>query len=260
MRFTYNSFLSGFRKFGNFSFKELLRMIIVSIVFGFIFSFRKWGENSYNPLAGLTNWFIFSVFSFLTLFFMLLGGKFASIRFGYRLDYRMWKLGLVTNVFITFITNGFSVFLLPGGFDLKMIESLQLGKYIHGYSPYRKRAYIVFWSLFSMFFFVTMIKFFLPENLAFRIVLTSVVVSAWSLFPLEAVIFYFVKEFPPSFGSCLIMGPVSFTVFTVVFYIINVLILFFSSGIIPIFMSIILSALAFFVYITFISPAKLYKG
>lgn len=258
MRHTFRSLVVGYKRLGSFSFKEYIQLMVTSFVAGFIFSFRKWGDASGNWDLGIGIYhvFIYTLFSFLALFIMQFSIRFMAVMMGYKPSYSYWKLGLATNLFITFLTNGAAIFILPGGFDIQKVDAMQIGKFKRGILM-RERGYLVFWGFFGLVVYTLLIKAIMPFAFAKEMIIVAYVIALWSLFPIDLLARIYMKDCPISNGSSLFFtNPNVFGVFAVSFLLLSGFFTIFLSAIWPLILSIIVSFIIYVIFYTFYDPSR----
>jgi hypothetical protein len=243
--------IQAFRRFGNYSNKEIIHLIITAIVFGFILSFRKWGyEGEYIFSVGLMNLIFYSIVSLLALAIMFTTEKFFAIKFGYRGTYRMWGTGLGISTFLCFLTNGIPLSLTSGGLDLKRDERFQLGYYYKG-PVFRKISQISFIGLFSLVLYVCIISILpIAEGTKSNIIFTTMLIGAFSLLPLDAIMGIWNENIPNSNGVNLFFGNKAFFAFAIAFYFSAWALIYFT-GFWTIFISLIVGLLAMLYWLFF---------
>lgn len=259
MRQSFRGLVHSVRRYGICTRKEAWSVFITSVVFGFILSFRMWGD-TFDPWLGVYNWTMFSIFSALGILSMMFGQKVMAYEMGYFVDYTHWKVGLTVNTFICFITNGFAVFLTMGGFHVRRNEGTQIGKNNWGIL-YLERAFIVFWGFFSLVLYTVLVKMIFPEGLAQPMTTTAYIIALWSLAPIDIVFKFFFREAPNSNGTCLFASrKLAFSLFTLVFLGISALTNYYFTAFWPVLLALILATVAYVVFYVFLDPTKrLYK-
>lgn len=258
MRQSFRGLVYSMRKYGLCSKSEWLSVLFSSIIFGFIFSFRMWGE-VFDPVLGIYNWFMYSLFSALAILSMIFGYKVMAHEMGYLAEFKVWKTGLILNTFICFLTNGLAIFLTPGGFELKRNEGTQVGKFKWGIL-YTEKAFLVFWGFFSLVLYTMLVKLIFPLKLAVGMTTTAYVIALWSLAPIDIVFKFFFKEAPNSNGTCLIAGPKTFALFVIVFLGISAGLNYILPAFWPMIVALILGLMFYVIFYGFYDPKKkLYK-
>lgn len=126
-----------------FDIKELKNLLLVSLIFGFILSFGKWGGDTFDAGEGVAHFIFFSIVSFFIIFFHISTQKIFAIKDGYKLTYVWWYPGVIIGFMLTFILTPISSllhttiaiipasipFLYPGMLKLDLIHNLRLGKH-----------------------------------------------------------------------------------------------------------------------------------
>ncbi|MBW2967463.1 hypothetical protein KY362_03170 [Candidatus Woesearchaeota archaeon] len=103
-------------------------LIITVVLLGFIFSFRDWGVETFDVAMGIQNLLISIVIVAISYFFHQLAIRSFSIMRGYRVQFKMWFLGLIIGLVVIFVSNGYLFFLATGGVYFTFLEIHRLGK------------------------------------------------------------------------------------------------------------------------------------
>jgi len=246
---TIRSALSKYKRFGQFTYSELFELLLTSITFGFILSFNKWGNETFNAEIGFRNLIGYSAISLLAMLIMIFGSKFAAVQFGFESKYKLWKTGLGISFLACVLTNGIPIILTTGGLVLKSHEGLQTGKFFRG--PVRKhRSHIAFFGIFSLVIYATIIKSlkFLPESTTKIIINYSLLIGAFSLIPFDLLFVTVQKKIPNSNGCYIIGSNISRYIFVWVFLISSWLLIWFV-GFWSLIIGIILGTIAFIAWI-----------
>ncbi len=123
---------SLFNKYFPFSNDEFIDLLIASLFFGFMLSFRDWGIQAVSISMGLYAWVVSLLVFLLSYFIYLSVIKAVASMNGYSMDFRLDKTFLVIALFLTFMTDGNFVFLVPGGLYYNILKKHLLGKTEHG--------------------------------------------------------------------------------------------------------------------------------
>ncbi|MFC2135957.1 hypothetical protein ACFLTH_15180 [Bacteroidota bacterium] len=123
---------SRVRDMARFSMREKSELLIASIIFGFILSFKMWGGESFNATIGLTNWLIITIFVIVLLVWDGFFQKVFSLWVGYKTHLNFWFPGILTGLFITFITLGTVPVIFPNMSYYDHNERLRLGHFRYG--------------------------------------------------------------------------------------------------------------------------------
>lgn len=266
MRRTIRSTIYDFMRYGLFSKREIILIIVTGFIFGFIFAFRSWGDTTFDAGQGLYYWFLYSLFSIIPLAIMQLGHRFAAVHFGYIPEYNGWRTGLVTSLFFCFATNGYFIFLTPGGFTVDVHQGMKAGRFHKGVVFYEK-SYMVFFGLLALVIYGGLVKLLpLDPSTLGQITRIAFIIGAYSLLPVDLLTAIFHRSvilnkvvIPPSNGSILLFGGRPFAAFTIVFFFIAFLSNEFLSLTGSFIISLTIATLAYGIWILFIDPNRLWK-
>ena len=92
------------KEYFRYSKQELVGIIVAIIVFGFLFSFRDWGEEQFDLMFGLKNLFLALLVVAISFFFRLSSQKIYALTQGQKAEYKVWWAGIVVSLIIGFIT------------------------------------------------------------------------------------------------------------------------------------------------------------
>lgn len=125
----YRNLYGKLKKYFNFSKEEVISILIATIFFSFMLSFRNWGSTdtisiSYGLYAWLATGCIF--FLFYTLYLTII--KCMAIWKGYTMEFKLGKFITVIALLFTFMSEGIFVLLIPGSFYFNVLKSHRLGK------------------------------------------------------------------------------------------------------------------------------------
>jgi hypothetical protein len=113
--------------------KEWTEIFWTSLIFGFILSFRKWGEgDTVNVASGIGNWILAKIFVVITMLIHVSCQKLVAIRLGYKATYSYWLNGLLLCTLLGFMSFGYIMLILPGAVMIEHIPKLRLGKFRYG--------------------------------------------------------------------------------------------------------------------------------
>ena len=112
------------KKYFVFGKEEVLSFLGCSLVIGFMFAFREFTIFNLIIAIGVV---------FFSLLFHVSIQKIAALHDGYGAEFRIWWMGLLIGLVITFITNGRLWWaVLPGGIVFSMLAKHRLGKFRYG--------------------------------------------------------------------------------------------------------------------------------
>ena len=116
------------RKYFAFSPAEIRGMVLVILTFAFIISFRDWGRgDSIDFVFGFFNFFNALLLCTLAVVVHISAQRLWCLATGYRLEWRMWGLGLILGLIVVFLSNGAIWVLLPGGVIVHHLGGHRLG-------------------------------------------------------------------------------------------------------------------------------------
>jgi len=258
MGLTISDVIHAYKKFGHYKKQEWISIILSSLIFGFIFSFKMWGDESFDLFIGLYNLTLFSIFSLFSILIMNFGYKFMALKFGYKTEYKVWRGGLIINLVMSFLTNGAAIFLTPGSFHISRNEGLMVGK-THFGIEFKEKSFLVFWSFFAVVVYVLFAKMLLPLKLAKAIATTSYIIAFWSLIPIDLILIKFVKNQPASYGTTILWPMWSFAIFIVCFIFISAFLTFRVDAFWPLLISLLISLSIYFLFYFWFDPRKQHR-
>lgn len=118
----------------NFDDREVTTFLVISVLSGFILSFRKWGTDSFDAGVGLSNLALFSFIFFVLFFIFIYTQKVFAFLVGTQAKLVVWRYGPPLGVLVTMLSYGFVPFVFLGGVELKEIPRLRLGKFRHQFT------------------------------------------------------------------------------------------------------------------------------
>lgn len=132
--YSFRNFLDKFKRYGQFSQKEVKGIILSVIIVAFVLSFREWGKEHFSIAVGISN-FLQSLL-FVTIGFIAhqLAHRFAALSIGYKVEYQAWVVGLVVSLILAFVSNGVITFLAMGGITVTHLAVHRLGRFRYGLS------------------------------------------------------------------------------------------------------------------------------
>lgn len=119
---------STVKKFVRFSIREIEELLTISLIFGFILSFRDWGAESFDYIVGAGNLlqaFLVVLFSMLVV---LLVQKVLSARSGLTTTHKVWTAGLIGSLVIGLFSGGIALLFWSSSFSLERVRSLGSGQ------------------------------------------------------------------------------------------------------------------------------------
>jgi len=172
-----------------FSFEKQELAILIPAIFltAFMFSFRDWGETSFNFWVGLQNLITVIIIVGISFFVRLSWQKIYALKEGYRAEFRGWWAGLLIALLLTLVTNGRVALVLIGGIVASFMVRQRLGEFRYGFS-YLDNAKISFHGVVANIHLAVLFSiglYFSPENYFFSTgLLLNWMMALCSSFPL----------------------------------------------------------------------------
>lgn len=171
-----------------FSQKEIIHLVIASILLGFFISFRDWGEPNPSIFIGLTNLVNSSLISFFSLVFVTSIQKLISLRKSNVVEFKIWPLGLLFGLIFILLTRGYWWVLLPGGLLFSSSPLLKLGDKYEGRVLHHSRAIVAFLGPFChiiiAYMFTYVLNFGLDNYLVGKIISLNIVLAITTILPI----------------------------------------------------------------------------
>ncbi len=175
------------KKFLRFSKQELSTIVIATLITGFIFSFRDWGDTTFNLSIGLTNLLLTIIIVFISIIFKLTCQKLYALSTGYKAEFKVWWAGLIIALVFTFITVGRVPLVLIGTIVTTFMVKQRLGEFRYAHN-YEENAMAAQWGVYgalimAMIFGVGLLYF--PESYFFNMgVFFNLVMAVCALIPI----------------------------------------------------------------------------
>jgi len=117
------------KKYFVFKKEEVRDIIITVLILGFMFSFRSWGLNKFDPNAGIQNLISGVLMVALALLAHISAQRMLALRKGFQIEYKIWIYGLLAALVICFVSRGYVVLVIAGGIIMYSLEGHRLGKW-----------------------------------------------------------------------------------------------------------------------------------
>ncbi len=117
------------KRYFRFNPDEIKGLIITTLIFGFMLSFREWGTEQFQLSTGLINFVNATLVAGLALLFRESIKRMFAIKKGYYLEYKVWIYGILFALILAFVTRGYVVILLPGAVILYHEAGLRIGRF-----------------------------------------------------------------------------------------------------------------------------------
>lgn len=126
------SYIDTVKRYFWFSKEELKSLAVVILVFAFIFSFREWGEETFNFSIGLKNFITALVIVAIGVFIHEAGQRLAALKVGFRTEVRVWWYGIIAALILCFISRGSIMFFAATGVWIHHMAIHRLGAFRYG--------------------------------------------------------------------------------------------------------------------------------
>ncbi len=136
------------KEFLRFSRQETTGLIFAVILTGFIFSFRDWGTEKFDPAFGLQNLLIVTLVAAVSIFFRIACQKIYALSQGYNAEFKIWWPGLLIMLIVAFISLGRLPIILVGTVVSSLMVKQRLGEFRYGFS-YKDNAIVAMWGLYG---------------------------------------------------------------------------------------------------------------
>lgn len=124
------TFFYNMQRYGvSLSKEEIKQIAITAGMIGFIWSFNKWGDATFDAVSGIQNLFLGAFFGFIALFINQAGQRIGAVYYGYDPVYEYGIIGLLIGFVVTFASRGILIFFLPGAINLRHLSASRLGEF-----------------------------------------------------------------------------------------------------------------------------------
>jgi len=170
-----------------FSKQELIGILASIFVVAFIFSFRDWGEETFNLSLGLSNFVTVLFVAVITFFARFSYQKIKGLEEGHKPTFNVWWAGLLVSLFIALISNGYVPLIFAGTMVSAFVVKQRLGEFRYGQS-YGAVGMIAFHGIIANLILATLFSvgvYIFPESYFFqKAVILNLVMAFCSLLPL----------------------------------------------------------------------------
>jgi hypothetical protein len=234
----YRNFFFNFKNFGlKLTSKELRDTIITILILAFVFSFREWGDETFNFVIGIKNYLIAIVLVGLALFFNQLGQRILATYYGYDPVYEASMIGLMISLVIAFASRGLLVVIMPGQVAIKMLAASRLGEFRY-HTNLWEWGKSLFGAPLANFIVACIVSFFPKTLIVEKFLLINVLFAIFSLVPIPGNVgmhlFFNINKYLWGFAFGFTLGGIG--------------LLYLTNGIIALIGSFLLGFIAFFVY------------
>ncbi len=185
------------KKYYTFTSYELKGFAISIIAIAFVVSFKEWGTSSFDFTAGLFNLFNAILIVALSILVHDAGQRIWGLAIGYKIEFKMWPLGLVASLIIAFLSNGNLWLIVPSGFMLHHLAGHRLGWFRYDINYFAQAMIALAGNLFTLMLIIMLkvLSTFSSSMLLEKAIMFNVVYAITSLLPI-----------PPLDGSKIYFG------------------------------------------------------
>jgi hypothetical protein len=238
------SYLVAFREYGIPSRDEVLAMLATAVAGGFIYSFDKWGNETFDLVMGIKNLILYTIMCFLLISAIEVGRRFFAVKLGYKTEFQVWWVAILISVFCVFFTRGWLKFLIPGGFFIKEIPHLRLGHFQYRLKIIDITKVALAGIMGGVFFTVA-----LSGMVAWPITVMFMITIIASLVPIDVPLKIATESTPHSAGSAIVFGSRPALVFAIVLIAGSFILLKFLNFWMTMVLAIIIAAIGGFAYL-----------
>ena len=178
--------MNKLKKYLSFNNEEIKSLAIVTLILGFIASFRYWGVDKFSFQEGINNFISSVLIVGLSIIAHLIVQKYIALKKGYRINYKHWKVGLIIGLIFAFLSNGFVTFLAIGGIVIHQISGKRIGLF-RGGTRYDDLAIISFFGPLTNILLAIIFKtlIFLPNTiLVDKLIMINIWIALFSMLPI----------------------------------------------------------------------------
>ncbi len=167
--------------------QELAILIPAIFITAFMFSFKDWGEESFQFWTGLGNLIVVSIIVAVSFFVRFSWQKIYALKEGYVAQFKGWWAGILVALVLTLVTNGRAPLVLIGGVVSSLMIRHRLGEFRYGFS-YLDNAKISYHGIIANIHLAVLFSiglYFFPENYFFsKGLLFNWIMALCAVFPL----------------------------------------------------------------------------
>lgn len=131
------------REHFRFDRREITDLLLVSLFFGFLLSFKDWGFGEIaDPKIGAINFVNGILVVFLSMTLTVMMQKLFALKVSHKVYFRAWYLGIAIGLYLGIVSSGSWLLLLPGGLLFRSVKLFKLGDKYEGHILHSSRAYI----------------------------------------------------------------------------------------------------------------------
>ena len=187
--YTFNDLKDKVRRYFKFSKEETKAIIITTLAYAFIISFKQWGPGpgKVELLYGLGNLLIAILIMSLTVLVHVCVQRIIGLNIGFRVEYKLWIYGIAIALILCIVSNGDIWFLfLPGGIFLHMLSQHRLGYFRYGLNMMAHAMVAVVGPLSNLVLAIIfkIIHSFTPSPLIQKIILVNILFAVFNMLPI----------------------------------------------------------------------------
>ncbi len=129
---SWTNYADKVRRYFEFSMNEWQQFAILVIAFAFMFSFTQWGTASFDAEEGLKNFLIAFVLVSVSVFVHHAAQRLLGVHYGYRIEHRIWWIGLFVGLLTLLLTNGRVMLFAASALQAHFLPVHRLGKMRYG--------------------------------------------------------------------------------------------------------------------------------
>ncbi len=146
------------KRYYRFTLDEIKALFLTCFLLAFMLSFNEWGAgDNFEVNTGIYNLIITFLLVVIAILVHVSAQRISGLWVGFRIEYKMWGLGLIIGLLITVISRGKLFFLAPGGIFLHHLAQHRLGYFRYGINIWAQ-AMIVVWSIVATVALATIFK------------------------------------------------------------------------------------------------------
>lgn len=185
---SFRNFKSKLKQHFWFSKQEFTQFIILTLSLGFIYSFRQWGETTFNPTEGIWNLLVALILIGISLFIHHAGQRLTGLHLGYKVEQQTsWPI-MLFGLVLCFLTNGTIRFLAGSGTIVKLMPQHRIGAFRYGPQLSHRAAISVAGPLLNVAFAILVAilgwALILPPELATALFSLNLWMAACNLLPI----------------------------------------------------------------------------
>lgn len=216
-------YIYNLKKFFRFSTDELISMLLIILIYGFILGFND-GYDEFRAARWLYNLLVSILMVAIVIMTHEVGRKMMAIKIGYTVEFKPWWLLIIVSCLIAYFSDGIAEILLPAtGMFITHHEKLRIGKFRYGQN-YFDNAYIAFMGCYANILMALFLKAFsfLPNQfLIIRLMQFNIIYALLNLIPFDIVFVLWRlekadirKHWPPMDGTYIFFASRIFFFFT----------------------------------------------